>query len=324
MADVVLRTIAPRERDAVLDLLAGWLNDRAFFARYFAHDPSFRDDLCFVAELDGRMISTLQVFRKAVRVDGAVLDVACVGNVYTDPTCRAGGTASALLERALAAMEPHGFDASLLFASRLDFYARFGWRSLTRQLSFISGGTTSAPATPPETFDVARDLESVMAVYDAYGRGVPGATARDAAYWNGQLRYAGNPDERFLVARRAGQVIAYARGTTLYDFPVITEHGCAAGEAAALADLIVHLHRDATGYPGSLAQLAPDAALAAALAERGLAVRGIDDGLWMWHPLSGERLAAALRLPVATVRAEGFFAELLPAGRSRYWMSDRF
>ena len=163
-----------------------------------------------------------------------------------------------------------------------------------------------------------------MAVYDAYGRGVPGATARDAAYWHGQLRYAGNPDERFLVARRAGQVIAYARGTTLYDFPVITEHGCAAGEAAALADLVVHLHRDATGYPGSLAQLAPDAALAAALAERGLEVRGIDDGSWMWHPLSGERLAAALRLPVATVRAEGFFAELLPAGRSRYWMSDRF
>ena len=42
MADVTLRTIAPDERDAVLDLLAGWLNDRAFFARYFAFDPTFR------------------------------------------------------------------------------------------------------------------------------------------------------------------------------------------------------------------------------------------------------------------------------------------
>ena len=152
MADVVLRTIATRERDAVLDLLAGWLNDRAFFARYFAHDPSFRDDLCFVAESDGRLISTLQVFRKAVRVDGAVLDVACVGNVYTDPTSRAGGTASALLERALAAMETHGFDASLLFASRLDFYARFGWRSLTRQLSFIESRNDARAG------DAARDV----------------------------------------------------------------------------------------------------------------------------------------------------------------------
>jgi GNAT superfamily N-acetyltransferase len=324
MADVVLRTIATRERDAVLDLLAGWLNDRAFFARYFAHDPTFRDDLCFVAEADGRLISTLQVFRKVVRAGGAVLNVACVGNVYTDPEWRAAGLAGTLLERALAAMDAHGFDASLLFASRLDFYARFGWRSLLRQLSFINRGAIAAPAAAAEPFDAARDLGDVMAIYDAYGAAVAGSTVRDTSYWNGHLRYAGNPDERFLVARRDGRVVAYARGTTLYEFPVIIEHGCAAGGTAALADLIAHLHRDATGYSGSLAQLSPDPALAAALAERGLEVRGIDDSSWMWHPLSGERLAAALRVPVGTARADGFFADLLPAAQSRYWMSDRF
>src|SRR5215510_1440783 len=118
-----IRTIAPQERDAVLDLLGGWL-DRAFFARYFAHDPTFRDDLCFVAADGDRLVSTLQVFRKRVRVDGATLAVGGVGNVYTDPNFRTGGIASALLQRAIAAMQEQGFDLSLLFASRLDFYGR--------------------------------------------------------------------------------------------------------------------------------------------------------------------------------------------------------
>lgn len=45
MSDAILRTIEPHQRAAVLDLLAGWLNDRAFFARYFEHDPTFRDPL---------------------------------------------------------------------------------------------------------------------------------------------------------------------------------------------------------------------------------------------------------------------------------------
>ena len=324
MADVTLRTIEPRERDAVLDLLAGWLNDRAFFARYFAHDPTFRDDLCFVAEADGRLVSTLQVFRKVVRVEWVDLAVGGVGNVYTDPQWRGAGVAGALLERAIAAMDGHGFDASLLFASRIDFYARFGWQSLPRQLSFISQTPTAAPQVALEPFNAARDLDDVMAIYDVYGAEVPGATVRDAAYWRGQLRYAGNPDERFVVARHGGQVTAYARATHLYDFPVVTEHGCVAGATETLADMVAQLHAGAADAPGSLAQLCPDAPLAEALVARGLDVRTVDDRSWMWRPLDVERLAARLRLPVATVRGEGFFADLLPAASSRYWLSDRF
>ena len=77
------RTIQRHERDAVLDLLGEWFGDREFFARYFRNDPSFRDDLCFVAVDDGRIVSTLQVFSKRVRVNGAVLEVGGVGNVFT-------------------------------------------------------------------------------------------------------------------------------------------------------------------------------------------------------------------------------------------------
>jgi GNAT superfamily N-acetyltransferase len=318
-----IRTIDSTEREAVLDLLAGWLNDRAFFARYFAHDPTFRDDLCFIATDAGRPVSTLQVFRKTVRIDGAALAVGGIGNVYTDPVHRTGGLASALLEHAIAAMQQHGFDVSLLFASRLDFYARFGWRSHLRYLSFIEPGAPPAPpATPAEPFDRGRDLDAVMAVYTAHSGPIAGATVRDPAYWLGQLRYAGNPDERFVVARRGGQLAAYARGITLYDFNVVMEHGCAPGAAALLADLICHLHDGAA--TGTLAQLVPSTELDALLRARGLTVKAVEDRSWMWRVINATQLAARLRVSEAAVQHDGFFDEILPPARSRYWLADRF
>jgi predicted N-acetyltransferase YhbS len=316
------RTIAAHERGAVLDLLAGWLDDRAFFARYFAHDPSFRDDLCFVAVDAGRIVSTLQVFRKTVRVDDRALAVAALGNVYTDPAYRDRRLASALLERAIAAMQVHGFDASLLFASKLYFYARHGWRSHLRYLSFVEPGGPAPVAAAAMPFDPARDLDQVAAVYAAHSAPIPGATVRDRAYWRGQLRYAGNPDERFVVARRGGVVIAYARATALYDFNTVIEHGCLRGEEAALADLLCALHVGAA--TGTLAQLAPGDALREVLAARGLTVRAVEDQSWMWRVIDAEALAARLKIPVAAARRDDLFAELLPAGRSRYWLSDRF
>jgi len=325
MAHLTLRTIAAAERDAVLDLLAGWLDDRAFFARYFEHDPSFRDDLCFVAEIDGRLVSTLQVLRKRVRVDGAVLEVAALGNVYTAPVARTGGIASALLERALAAMPAHGFDASLLFASKLDFYAHFGWRSVQRRLNFIAAAPADAPAPAGvESFDAARDLDAVMAVYQAHSGPLAGATVRDAAYWRGQLQYAGNPGEHFLVTRRDGQVVAYARAAALYDFNVITEHGCLPGHADALAVLLTHQIERAGALPGTLAQLVPDPGLDQALTARGFTVRTVDDPSAMWRVVDAERLAAKLRIAVQRVQRDDFFSELLPKAASRYWLADRF
>jgi GNAT superfamily N-acetyltransferase len=335
MTAPTLRTIAPHERDAVLDLLGGWFGDlpgapgraraRAFFARYFDHDPTYRDDLCFVAEHDGRLISTLQVFRKQVQVDGAVLEIAALGNVFTDPAARTGGVASALLEQAIAAMSVHGFDAALLFAEKLAFYARLGWRSTPRHLAFIA--KDARYLTPPahcDAFVHERDLDAVKALYAVYSAPITGATVRDHGYWQGQLAYAGNPGERFLLARRGGRIVAYARAVSLYGMNVISEHGALPDESAALAELIAHQHALGHTHPGTLAQIAPDAALESALAQRGLPVRHVDDPSAMWRLVDAERLAAKLRLPVASVQREDFFAELFPLATSRYWISDRF
>ena len=325
MNDFEFRTIAPHERDAVLDLLAHWLNDRSFFARYFHHDPAFRDDLCFVAIDRGKIVSTLQVFRKQVRLNGAVVEVAGVGNVFTATDYREHGLASQLLTRAIAAMDEHGFDLSMLFATRLVFYSRHGWQSHVRHLLFIEPAAVAS--TGPYAIEpfANTDLDAVMRVYDHYTAALSGTTVRDHRYWLGQLRYAGNPHEDFLVARDAGQIVAYARGTRLYDFYVIMEHGHLPGHEEALAQLVCRLHgSEAKASPGTISHLAVAPEVQERLRSRGLALRTVEDTFWMWRIISAERLAAKIGVPPEALSGDDAYHRLLPPQRSVYWIADRF
>jgi GNAT superfamily N-acetyltransferase len=325
VSDLEFRTLVPHERDAVLDLLGEWFGDSGFFARYFRYDPEFRDDLCFVATDRGRIISTLQVFRKAVRVNGAVVQVGGVGNVFTTKAYRERGIASELLTRAVAAMDAHGFDLSLLFAVRLAFYGHLGWQSHIRHLVFIE------PASVPSAGDyviapfAASDLDAVMHIYEGYTVPFSGPTVRDRQYWQGQLKYAGNPHEDFLVARAGGEIVAYARGTPLYDFYVIMEHGFLPGHEEALAQLVCRLHADAAAaLPGTIAQLAIAPEVQERLRARGLSLRTVEDVFWMWRIISPRRLAAKLAMAEADLAAEDIFLRLLPPEHSVYWIADRF
>jgi predicted N-acetyltransferase YhbS len=328
MKDIEFRTIHRNERDAVLDLLEEWFDDRTFFARYFEHDPTFRDDLCFVAVDEGRIVSTLQVFRKQIRVRRAVLQVAGVGNVFSSAAYRERGLAGRLLRDAVTAMQASDFDLSLLFATRLAFYSRLGWQSHMRHLVFLK--PLAAPAQDRRLRAKVAPFEhdetaQIMDIYDSYNEGLDGTTVRSREYWTGQLRHAGNPAEDFLVARANGKPVAYARGTRLYDFYTITEHACLPGHEQELADVILALHTGAAAsLPGTLTQLSIVPAVTERLRADGLTMRTVEDVFWMWRVISPQRLAAKLEMEPERIADDDFFFRLLPPGESVYWISDRF
>lgn len=330
MSDLEFRTIAAHERDEVLDLLQNWLGDREFFARYFRHDPGFRDDLCFVATANNRIVSTFQVFRKAVRINDAVVQVAGVGNVFTAAEYRERRLASQLLTGGVAAMEEHGFDLSLLFAVRLHFYGRLGWQSHLRHLVFIEPAPVATGGRYAVEPFAASDLAAVMHIYDGYNAGISGSTVRDLRYWQGQLQCAGNPHEDFLVARAGGDraggdIVAYARGTPLYDFYVIMEHGYRPGYEDALTQLVCHLHgREAAAFPGTITQLSIAPGVQEQLRKCGLTLRTVEDVFWMWRIISPQRLAARLGIREADLDGDDVFFRLLPPEQSVFWIADRF
>src|ERR1700730_7777122 len=122
------------ERDEVLDLLGHWYNDRGeFFARYNHNDPG-----CLVVRDGGRLVSTVQIFDRAINLDGQAVPMGGIGSVFTLAEYRHKGVASALMRLSVDTMISEGFEVSLLFAERLTFYNQFGWRELDRKFSILA------------------------------------------------------------------------------------------------------------------------------------------------------------------------------------------
>ena len=349
MSEARLRPLALDEREAVLALLDGWpLPDRwrgrDFFRRYVERDPTFRDDNVWVAEQDGALVACVQIFPRRLRVRGAAVPTGGIGSVFTSERARGGGLASALLEAAVAAMRARGMTLSLLFAARHAFYGRLGWTLWPRPRPlWLRGDASRTPdRARPEPFDPARDLEAVMALHARYAAPLDGTVVRDRAFWEGQLHFAGNPEEDFLLARdAAGRVEAYARGCVeggLYHVSELGRTGDASGAAAA-ADLVAALLAPRDPDPlaarlergsGELRRVAvapplDDRALDAALAERGIGAKLFEERATMLRVL--DRAALATQIGVAAREGESdadYLARLLPPERFVFFAADRF
>ncbi|MBS1105911.1 MAG: hypothetical protein H6Q91_1413 [Deltaproteobacteria bacterium] len=345
-----MRTLRRDEREAVLALLDEWpLSDgwrgRDYFGRYIELDPTYADDNFWVAEQDGQLVACVQIFPRQLRVRGTTLPVGGIGSVFTREAARGSGVASRLLEASVAAMRERSMEVSLLFASRHAFYGRLGWLLWPRQRSlWLRADTNTAPDAlrPVEAFDASRDLDEVMALHERYSASRDGTVVRDRAFWLGQLGFAGNPTEEFLVARdAAGRVEAYARASLFEGFCAILELGRSDAPTAtlALADLVQHsmAPRDPdpsaarAGRPSAefrrmlLAPTHDDAALDAALAARGVAAKHFEERASMLRVVNAEALARRFgEAPRVGESPASMLRRLLPPEQLVFWPADRF
>ena len=320
-----LRTLRPEEREALLALLDAWdLGDgwrgRAFFRRYLEHDPTYRDANVHVAAEDGQLLSCVQIFPRRIRLGGGEVPVGGIGTVFTSAQARRRGLAEALLARAVEDMKGRGMELSLLFAARIPWYTKLGWRSQpVRRTRLLGPGAPGPTGCAP--FDAERDLAAVRQLHQAYSGARDGSAVRDDALWRASLRNAGNPGEDFLVARVAARVRAYARATRLAGQRVLLEWGREPDAVDALADLVARL----AGAGAFAPDLDWDAPLAAALAARGLARSEVTDPMGMWRCLDAAALARRLgHEPGPDEAPEELLQRALPARGALYWLADRF
>src|SRR5271167_873604 len=247
------------ERDEVLDLLARWYDDRAFFARYNQNDPGFRDALCLVARDGGRLVSTVQIFDRAINLDGQSVPMGGIGSVFTLEEYRHKGVASALMRLSVDTMVREGFEVSLLFAERLTFYNQFGWREVERQFSIL---TTAASIRAQDrfvidSFETERDLAEVAAIHRGYSGRFNVTAVRDDSAWRANLKFAGNQplhpgegsEEYFIVCRDGARIAAYARVTRFHGVSMVMEYGYTPGAAGAMFATVKYLGQSAAGMP---------------------------------------------------------------------------
>ena len=174
--------------------------------------PRFRDELCLVARDGGRLVSTVQIFDRAINLDGQSVPMGGIGSVFTLEEYRHKGVASALMRLSVDTMVREGFEVSLLFAERLTFYNQFGWREVERKFSILAG---AASLDVPDrfvdrfSFEIERDLGEIAAIHRGYSGRFNVTAVRDDSAWRANLKFAGNQplhpgegsEEYFVVCR---------------------------------------------------------------------------------------------------------------------------
>ena len=357
-----VRPAKHNERDEVLDLLALWYNDREFFARYNQLDPTFRDELCLVARDSGRLVSTVQIFDRAINLDGHAVPMGGIGSVFTLEEYRHKGVASALMRLSVDTMVREGFEVSLLFAERLTFYNQFGWRELDRKFSILAGGAGLKPANIDgwdrfeiDVFDQTRDLPEVAEIHRAYSGRFNVSAVRDESAWRANLRFAGNQpmrpgegsEEYFTICReRGGRIAAYARVTRFHGVSMVMEFGYRPGDDDAMLATFKYLAEEANGAaislrrvgdhrriallhgtdPSSASMLvthtAHDLELEKTMANAGCPIAHHIDNNYMWRILAPEKLARRFAMAPETASTHAF--DLFSDSNSLFWTSDRF
>ena len=323
-----LRTLRRSEREPLLDLLDQWQmpdgwQGRDFFRRYLEDDPTFSEENVWVAVDAGRLVSCVQIFARPLRIRGQSVPTGGIGSVFTLPDHRRSGIAGALLDHAVGAMSRSGLEISLLFAARIPWYTRLGWRSWVVTRTLLQRRDPAPPATAAEIlpFDPARDLAAVKAIHRHYSGALDGTAVRDQALWAASLANAGNPEEDFRIARVGGEVLAYARVAILEGFPIITEFGRGAVGAAALADLLAAMV-DEHAAAGNL-HLDPE--LERALDSRGFSFYRGEDPTGMLRCIDAAALAERLGVEPPEGGDPGSLLEaVLPAESFGFWTADRF
>jgi GNAT superfamily N-acetyltransferase len=351
-----LRAARRSERDEVLDLLGLWYKDREFFARYNQNDPKFRDELCLIARDGDALVATVQIFDRAVQLDGQATPMGGIGSVFTREDYRHQGVASALMRMAVETLEREQFEVSLLFAERLTFYNQFGWREIGRKFSVLANASALRASGEYEidVFDPARDLDAIASIHRDYTGRFNVSAVRDAADWQGNLTFAGNQPgegcaEYFIIACSRSRPSAYARVTRFYGVTMVMEYGYRGGMEDALLTLFQHLgeaatgarcshrlqgdHRGAamltegTGGAGAPAGVlvthtAHDKTLESRLTAAGAPVAYHQDNNYMWRIVSAHKLGKRLGLPPDRATARAF--ELFASDNSLFWSADRF
>lgn len=318
MAPVKMRNLRTGEEAVFLDLMEVAFGERDLFARYFEFDERLgADDTKVICDED-RIVAGLQIFTRRIRLRGEAVWLGGIGSVATHPEYQRQGLASRLLRAAIAEMRSRGMLLSLLFSGRTSFYERLDWVRIPYPV-WVCGDPRPASTGTSRPMR-AGDLPVIRGLYDRYNRKLDGSTARDPAYWRGQLRRAGSPDEDFRVMEREGRVVAYARSIALEGITRAMEYAREDDAAEELAQLLVDLTPEAKPL---FVSATGDSALEQSCRDRFADHRCLEFPDQMWRVLDRARLQD-LAGADADVSDPELLERLVGGERSVFWPTDRF
>jgi len=172
-----------------LSCLAFDSDDHERYWQYVQGASSYRLPQTRVVVVNDKVVSTLRIWERRIRVGASLVTMGGIGGVCTHPRYRGVGYASALMRDTIGYLRTTGYDIGALFSIIPDeFYRRLGWVSLPLRGSFVvcssSMETEPRPGWQITDFNAETDLDAVARLYNIANEQQSGAIARTRAYWD--------------------------------------------------------------------------------------------------------------------------------------------
>ena len=164
-------------------------NQHERYWQYVRGDSSYRLSQTRVVVVNDRVVSTLRVWERRIRIGASLVTMGGIGGVCTHPKYRGVGYASALMQQTIDYLKTTGYDLGVLFTIiPEEFYHKFGWTTFPLHgftAKFNSVMTVEKPSDwQIRDFNLETDLDAVASIHDIANRQQSGTVSRTRAYWD--------------------------------------------------------------------------------------------------------------------------------------------
>lgn len=162
-------------------------NQHERYWQYVRGDSSYRLSQTRVVVVNDRVVSTLRVWERRIRIGASLVMMGGIGGVCTDPKYRGVGYASALMRDTIGYLKTRGYDLGVLFTIiPEEFYHRLGWTSLPLHGFSVECevGAVIPSGWQVKDFNVETDLDAVASIHDIANAHQSGTVSRTRAYWD--------------------------------------------------------------------------------------------------------------------------------------------
>ncbi len=242
-----IRGARESELEQVIELscLAFDSNGQERYWQYVKGDSSYKLSQTRVVVVNDRIISTLRVWERRIRIGASLVTMGGIGSVCTHPHYRGVGYASALMRDTIDYLETTGCDLGVLFTIIPEaFYSRLGWTSLPLHGFNVSCNSAARVVDAFDwqitDFNPETDLDAVAALYDLTSAEQSGTISRTRAYWDmvpSRIRGV----YPTVIAHRNGQIAGYLNYEIDGKRAEVREVGYARDNPSVLDALVSHL-----------------------------------------------------------------------------------
>jgi len=223
----VVRGATRNELDQVLAFISDRMGAaREYFDSRFQTCPRGAPEDSRIVLVGDRIASHARVYRRDLRLRGAVVPTGHLAEVLTDEEFRRQGHGRALLRDCVEHIGAQGWPISCVWSGVTQFYPAEHWVRFPLISTSLHLPFWRADLPPDVTVRRARrgtDDQAVAEIHEEYNRRRNLSAVRDSEYW--RLHYSwtrGEQEDGFLVAERRGAAVGYCRSAqgTLIEYGV--------------------------------------------------------------------------------------------------------